>query len=294
MASNMPAAEVEITAGLVRSLLASQRPQLSDSEVTLLANGWDNVSFRVGEELVARLPRRSIAASLIANEARWLPDLASGLSLAVPVPLFVGAPTDNYPWIWSLVPFIPGKPVDTTNDLDLSRAAEALGQFLRELHSPAPPDAPENPYRGIALAARDQPTRERLRQLDSTIDAPALLRVWDAAVEVPTFGDEPVWLHGDLHPHNLLASAGHLTGVIDFGDITSGDPATDLAVGWMLFPADVRAAFRVAHGRADDETWQRARGWALSLATAYLAHSADNPGMNLIGTTTLDRLARDA
>lgn len=86
----MPAAEVDITIAVVQSLLASQRPDLAEAEIRLLANGWDNTSFRVGEELVARLPRRAIAATLIENEARWLPELAPRLPITIPVPLFVG------------------------------------------------------------------------------------------------------------------------------------------------------------------------------------------------------------
>jgi aminoglycoside phosphotransferase (APT) family kinase protein len=290
MATNMPAAEVEVTTGLVRSLLRSQRPDLAHLQVRLLGNGWDNASFRVGKELVARLPRRAIAAGLIENEARWLPELAPHLILAVPAPLFLGRPGDGYPWRWALSPFIEGDAVAGLKDRDLPQVAEDLGQFLRGLHSPAPADAPENPYRGIPLALRDQATRERIGQLDSMVDAPSLLRIWDAAVALAEFDDEPVWLHGDLHPNNVLASDGHVTGIVDFGDLTSGDPATDLSIAWMLFPADVQSTFRAAYGEVEDETWERARGWALSLATSYLAQSADNPTMSRIGATTIDRL----
>jgi aminoglycoside phosphotransferase (APT) family kinase protein len=290
MATNMPAAEVEVTDDLVRSLLRSQRPDLPHLEVRLLANGWDNSSFRVGNQLVARFPRRAVAAGLIENEARWLPELAPHLTLAVPAPLFLGDPGDGYPWRWALAPFIKGDAVAGLEHLDLPHVAEELGQFLRSLHAPAPRDAPENPYRGIPLALRDQATRERIGQLGSIVDGPSLLRIWDSALAVPEFDDEPVWLHGDLHPNNLLAAGGHITGIVDFGDITSGDPATDLAVAWMLFPADIQQRFRTAYGEVDDETWERARGWGLSLATSYLAHSADNPAMSRVGTMTIDRL----
>ncbi|HEX6300167.1 MAG TPA: aminoglycoside phosphotransferase family protein [Acidimicrobiia bacterium] len=290
MATNMPTAEVEVTTGIVRSLLRSQRPDLAHLEVRVLANGWDNSSFRVGVELVARFPRRAIAAGLIENEARWLPELAPHLTLPVPAPLFLGRPEAGYPWRWALAPYISGDAVAGLEDLDLPQAAEDLGQFLRSLHSPAPPDAPENPYRGIPLALRDRATRERIDQLDPTVDPRSLLGIWDAAMTVPEFDDQPVWLHGDLHPNNMLASGGNITGIVDFGDITSGDPATDLSVAWMLFPADIHPRFRAAYGEVEDETWERARGWALSLAVSYLAHSADNPTMGRIGSKTIDRL----
>ncbi|MER7151067.1 phosphotransferase [Streptomyces lydicus] len=51
-------------------------------------------------------------------------------------------------------------------------------------------------------------------------------------------------LHGDLHPANILVDRGRIRAVIDFGDITSGDPATDLSVAWMLFTAEQRVALR--------------------------------------------------
>lgn len=290
MATNMPAAEVDITASLVESLLRSQRPDIGHLKVTLLANGWDNVSFRVGEALVARLPRREVATRLIDNEASWLPTLAPTLPLAVPVPEFVGEPEESYPWRWTIVPWIPGRPVVLSTDLDLAQAAETLGLFLRALHRPAPPEAPENPFRGVPLQTRNSATRERILRLSSVIDAPSVLQHWEEAMSGPGFEGESVWLHGDLHPNNLLASDGRLTGVIDFGDITAGDPATDLSIAWMLFPPDLRTQFRDSYGGADDETWRRARGWALSLGTAYLAHSADNPTMGRIGERTMQRV----
>lgn len=293
MTTNMPSAEVEITAALVEALLRSQRPDLAHLNATPLANGWDNVSFRIGDSLVARLPRRSVAAQLIENEASWLPALAPHLPLSIPAPEFVGTPDMGYPWSWAIVPWIAGSPVGVSTYLDLPRAAETLGQFLGAMHRPAPPEAPENPFRGVPLKTRDASTRERILRLGSVIDATAALRVWAMTLGSPEFDDPPLWLHGDLHPNNLLASDGLLTGVIDFGDITAGDPATDLSVAWMLFPPDFQATFRDSYGDTDDPTWLRARGWALSLATAYLAHSADDPIMARIGETTLQRVLAD-
>ena len=97
-----PAAEVDIDAALVRGLLAAQRPDLADLPVRVVANGWDNAIARVGDEWMARLPRRAASAGLLAHEQRWLPELAPLLPLPVPVPEFVGAPSDDYPWTWSV------------------------------------------------------------------------------------------------------------------------------------------------------------------------------------------------
>lgn len=286
----MPAAEVDVDVELVRGLLADQRPGLSDLAVTPLGSGWDNFSFRLGDEYVMRLPRRSIASALVENEARWLPTLAPALPLSVPAPVFLGEPGRGYPWRWVISPWIPGVPVGDKGPLDAAVAAQDLAAFLAALHQPAPPSAPRNQFRGIPLADRDMTTRQRIQLLASQIDAVALLEVWDEVLDIPGHAGPPIWLHGDLHPFNLLAEDGHLTGVIDFGDITSGDPATDLSVAWILFDRPHRESLRALYGNEDDDMWGRARGWAVSLATAYLAHSADNAAMGAIGRRTVGQV----
>ena len=175
--------------------------------------------------------------------------------------------------------------------IDPVAAADDLGAFLDALHRPAPSNAPTNEYRGIPLRERDESTRRRLVDLADRVESEVLLERWDAALASPAHSGRPLWIHGDLHPLNLLADDSRLTGVIDFGDITSGDPATDLAIAWMLFEPPARSRFRSAYGRADDAMWERARGWAISLATSYLSHSGDNATMGEIGMATLDRLS---
>jgi len=286
----MPPAETEITVELVRSLLADQRPDLADREVVLAASGWDNLSFRLGTDLAARFPRRSLAAGLIVNEAHWLPILADRLPLPVPTPFFLGRPGRGYPWRWSIVPWLAGRPAAGVDTLDLAACASALGGFLRALHVAVPPHAPENPYRGGPLRQRRDATVERIDRLAALIDPDAAKRRWGQACAAPEHEGPPLWIHGDLHPNNLLVSEGRITAVIDFGDLTGGDPATDLAVAWMLFPSELRPLFVDAYGGADEATWERGAGWALSLATAYLAFSADNPVMGEVGKVTLERV----
>jgi aminoglycoside phosphotransferase (APT) family kinase protein len=166
-------------------------------------------------------------------------------------------------------------------------AAVQLGAFLAALHRPAPPDAPANPYRGVPLADRAQATQERIDQMSETIDAPAVQRCWDELAATPGWSGPPLWLHGDLHPMNVLVQEGRVSAVIDFGDVTAGDPATDLSIAWMLLAPAARVTFRKAVGGVDDDTWHRARGWAVSLALAYLASSADSPTLARVGRETL-------
>lgn len=291
----MPAAEVDVDVDLVRRLLGAQFPHLlgGDPRLSVVAFGWDNVVVRLGEDLVVRLPRRAAAAELVVSEQRWLPTLAPRLPLPVPAPLYCGVPDAGYPCAWSVVPWFAGDIAARVPPSDLGEAARALGEFLVALHEPAPADAPVNPYRGGPLAERDDAVRERVAALDGHgIDGREVLPRWLDAMGAPAHGGPPRWLHGDLHPANLLVAGGRLAAVLDFGDLAGGDPATDLAVAWMLFPPRERAVFRSVVA-ADDATWARARGWALHLSLAYLANSADHPVIAGVGRRTLAAVLDD-
>jgi aminoglycoside phosphotransferase (APT) family kinase protein len=292
----MPAADVEVSADLVRRLLADQHPDLARLPVEFLANGWDNELYRVGAGLVARLPRRALGAQIITNEQRWLSGLAARLPLPIPSPERTGVPACGYPYSWSVVPYLPGVPAAQASSFDPAAAAAAIGGFLGALHVPAPVDAPANPFRGVPLAARAGNFAANLALIGGQVDQDAVLRAWVAALTAPGYDGPPVWLHGDLHPANILVNDGQVSGVIDFGDITAGDPASDLSVAWMLLPTGGHAifwsAYQAAGGRADDAVRARARGWALNLAVVFLAHSEDNPVLRQVGRRTLSTVLR--
>ena len=283
----MPAAEVDVSVELVRQLLAEQHPDLAGLPVGVLANGWDNMVCTVGADLLARLPRRAQAAELVAHEQRWLPVLAPRLPLPIPAPVRIGRAAGRYPWNWSVVPFLPGQVAALAPPDDLALAAVALGEFLAALHVPAPREAPANPFRGGPLADRADRFTDHLGRIAGSTDTGAARAIWESAADAVPWAGPPTWIHGDLHPANILVKAGRISAVIDFGDLTSGDPATDLSVAWMLLPARERAIFWQAYGQADDHTRARARGWALALALVFLTYSADNPLMAGIGKRTL-------
>lgn len=274
-----PDAEMDISSALVRELLCVQHPDISQLPVTAAASGWDNVIFRLGDEMAARLPRRAVAATLLENEQRWLPVLQARLPLPVPTPVRVGVPQKPYPWRWSVTPWIAGETADRS--LPGRDQVQPFASFLDALHTPSPADAPRNPSRGMPLAQR-QATFSRcaasLGQRGLTIDQ-RLLRLWADAVERPV--DVPsTWIHGDLHAHNVIVANERIAGVIDWGDVAQGDRATDLAAAWMLFPdPDSREALIAACDSVSSDTWQRARGWALLLSLVVLeardpAHAA--------------------
>lgn len=281
-----PEAEVAIDARRIATLLRAQHPDLADRPLRLVAHGWDNVMARLGDDLAVRLPRRALAAALVAHEQRWLPALAARLPLPIPAPVRCGVPGEGYPWAWSVVPWFAGATALATPPRDLDGAARALARFLAALHAPAPADAPANPFRGVPLAARDARVRAHLAILGGDVDRAAITRRWEAACALAAHGGRPCWLHGDLHPGNLIVADGALAAVIDFGDLTAGDPATDLAIAWMMLPAAERERFRRALA-VDDATWERAAGNALAHGLACLARSADDPPMARLGRRTI-------
>src|ERR1700691_3124708 len=306
--NRMPAADVEVSADLVRRLLADQHPDLARLPVAFLANGWDNELYRVGDGLVARLPRRALGAEIIKNEQRWLPGLAPRLPLAIPYPERTGGPARGYPYSWSVVPYLPGVPAAEAGFFDPARAAAVVGGFLGALHVPGPADAPAHPFRGVPLAERAGSFAANLALLtgqadqggQDQVDRDAVLRVWHAGLAAPSYDGPPVWLHGDLHPANVLVNDGQVSGVIDFGDISAGDPAGDLSVAWMLLPPGCHASFWSAYQaaggswvRVDDALRARARGWALNFAIMFLAHSEDNPVLLEVGRRTLRTVLED-
>jgi aminoglycoside phosphotransferase (APT) family kinase protein len=104
-------------------------------------------------------------------------------------------------------------------------------------------------------------------------------------------------MHGDLHPINALADpSGGLAAVLDFGDLGGADPACDLAAGWVFFDQQQRAAFRSrigSEGVHDPAAWERARGWAVAEASAFLLNSEDAPVLNAIGRHAVEQLVAE-
>lgn len=284
-----PAAEVDVDVPLVRALLRDQHPDLADLPLEVVANGWDNVVVRLGDLLAVRLPRRAAAAALIEHEQRWLPGIARRVAPIVPVPdpVRTGRPAVGYPWSWSVVRWLPGTAAGERAGGE--HVAEALAAFVGLLHVPAPADAPVNPVRAVPLATRSDAVLTRL----DTEDVPRareLAAVWRAAAALPAYAGPPVWVHGDLHPFNVLledAPGGgtRLAAVVDFGDVTAGDPAVDLATAWLTLDREGRRTFR-ERVTADDDTWGRARGWAVSIASAL--HLSDDRTFRAVARRAID------
>ncbi|MFJ6657419.1 phosphotransferase [Streptomyces sp. NPDC091377] len=263
----MTSTDIEITADLVRDLLNDQHPDLADRPLRLGARGWDNQQWRLGDDLAVRLPWATPGADdLLLKEHAWLPSLAPLLPLPVPVPQRLGVPTPRFPRPWIVTTWVPGTPADQAPLTRAADAADTLAAFLGALHRPAPADAPGGRGRG-ALADQADRFAEQFAAVTGQgllADPDGVLAVWEDAVAAPDRTGPAVWLHGDLHPANVLTRDGDLCGVIDFGDLRAGDPATDLASAWVLLPDGAVDRFHtVCRPAPDAATLRRARGWAV-------------------------------
>ena len=143
--AGMPPATVEVSAAVVRALLRDQQPHLAGRSLVRVANGWDNATFRLGDDLAVRLPRRDEAVPLIVHEQQYLPGIARRTPVPVPVPVHAGRPTSDFPWPWSIVRWVPGVPAVDAGPADRAPAADGLAAFLAALHSPADAEVPVNP-----------------------------------------------------------------------------------------------------------------------------------------------------
>ncbi len=256
----------DITAELVSRLIATQFPHWAHLQVAPVeVDGWDNTTYRLGDDMSVRLPSGAGYVAQVEKERRWLPHLAPHLPLPIPEPLAVGVATEEFPRPWSVRAWLPGVPATLDDVDDLDSFAADLGGFLATLQGVDATDGPaageHSHFRGSALRVFDRQTRTVIDELGSIIDPEAATQVWNAAVAT-TWIRPPVWVHGDVVASNLLVVDGRLTAVIDFGCSAVGDPACDLAIAWTFLDDSSRHRFaeRLA---LDDGTWARARGWAL-------------------------------
>ncbi|WP_230401980.1 aminoglycoside phosphotransferase family protein [Sanguibacter suaedae] len=281
----MHADELDIDEELVAALVADQLPAWADLPVARVpSSGTDNAMFRLGDELVVRLPRIPSAARQVAKEQRWLPHLAPSLPLQVPVPVGLGRESEAFPLPWSVYRWLDGVDATVAPPDDLEAAAEVLGRFVRALEGVPLAGGPVS-FRGGLASASDEGTREDIaRRGDAgALDPDLAFAYWEHVLTLPPWTGDAVWVHGDLLPANLLTVDGRLSAVIDFGGCGTGDPACDLMPGWTVLDADTRQVFREASG-ADDGTWARGRAWAFRFGVgAWDYYEVTNPALAAVG-----------
>ncbi|KJF73909.1 aminoglycoside phosphotransferase family protein [Agrobacterium arsenijevicii] len=258
---------IVVTTQQVRALITSQFPQWAHLDVRPVElSGWDNRSFRLGDDMLVRLPSAARYVAQVEKEHRWLPELASRLPVPIPEPLALGQPGRDYPFCWSVYGWLEGEPLTRHLDhTDLATIAVDVATFLKALHgidaSNGPLAGEHNFHRGGSLAVYDSEARAAALRLADEVDQAQAIKIWQLALSSRWQGPG-VWVHGDIAEGNLLVRNGHLSAVIDFGSSGVGDPSSDLILAWNVLNAESRAVLRRAM-KLDDATWQRGRGWAL-------------------------------
>ena len=281
---------------LVSELIAQQFPQFAGLTISRLdPDGWDNISFRLGETMLVKVPRDPVYAGQPKREREALNALSDKLPLAIPRSIALGAPSELCPNHWSILEWIEGETVAYSSTKARS-LPEDLARFLRVLHDLAPSIAlsPEvaNFWRGGSLSHQTAEFEAATVQLGGKMDMKPVLAVWAEAnaCEQPA---RKCWVHGDIAPANLLQRDGKLCAAIDFGLASAGDPACDLAIAWFAFDSSERGKFLQTYGTRDRDLLLRARAWALWKAVLILAEMSRQPPAYLPAQSIINAICRD-
>ncbi|GAB3921837.1 phosphotransferase [Microlunatus endophyticus] len=288
--------QLPIDEALVRSLIDTQFPHYSGLPLRQLdLSGSTNTLFRLGDDLVVRLPLQPGAGAAIASERHWSDTFRTRLPVALPETVAIGSPGSGYPETWAILRWLPGDRPGAYESGDppdpvRSRLAADLAAVITALRdTPLTEQAVHDPrlrgYRGRSLAEFDPSVRSYLADCRANeeidLDLDHAQRVWEQSLELPGSGHpgpHPVaadrWYHGDLVAENLLVGDGRLSAVVDFA-VSVGDPTVDLHGAWELFDPPAREVFR-QRLQVDDAAWLRGRAWALGIALgtfSYYWHS---------------------
>ncbi len=265
---------------LARKLIAQQFPEYSNLPITdVKKQGHDNRTYRLGDHMLIRMPTAADYALKVPKEQELLPGLANRLSVSIPAPIKMGKPSADYPYPFSIYKWLPGKSINllTLTDQEKEQLAFDMAKFLKELQAIMDIKGPEpgqhNWWRGDHVSIYDKGAREQIAELANFIDAPRALALWDQACAT-RWNKTPIWIHGDFAIGNILMDGGKLSAVIDFGGAAVGDSACDLVIAWTYLSGKAREIF-ISKMDMDDDTWLRARAWALWKATFELCQIAD-------------------
>jgi aminoglycoside phosphotransferase (APT) family kinase protein len=283
--------QLDVAPETVRRLVAGQFTQWGELPLRAVpTQGTVNALFRLGDDLVARLPlvpaddaRRRLEA-----EAAAAAELHGRTRFATPEPVAIGEPGPGYPMPWSVQTWLPG--TVASPDGHSEAFAHDLAEFIegvRAIDTRGRTFSGDN--RGGHLPDHDAWMETCLDRSEDLLDVPPLRRLWAALRKLPREGGD-VMTHGDLIPGNLLVDGGRLAGVIDVGGLGPADPALDLVAAWHLLDPGPREAFR-ADLRCGDLEWARGAAWAFEQAMGLVWYYVEtNPPMSHMGRRTLERL----
>ncbi|MBP2616236.1 aminoglycoside phosphotransferase family protein [Chryseobacterium jejuense] len=290
--------ELEISENLVQSLLDKQCSRWAKLPLSRVSsNGTVHTLYRLGKEFIIRLPRiewvEGTVNDTIEKEFKWIPLLSKLVDVSLGEPVFKGEADENYPWSWTIATWNEGDNPDFEKENEYNVLAEDLADFLNSLHTIKLSGGPWS-RRGVPLQAQDVDTRKAIAELKAEIDVRAVTELWNQLLETPQWNQDPLWVHGDLLPGNILIRDNRLTAIIDFSDLGIGDPACDLIIAWSLFNHSSRQVFRNYLQYIDEDTWKRGKGWALSIALIMLPYyKYSNPFMASLAERMIANILND-
>lgn len=238
----------------VRQRIMAAFPALSIGTIQPFAAGWAHSTWLVNDTLVFRFPRTAREAATIRREMTVLPVLRPALHIPVPDYRYA-APygTAGDPSPFGGYTLVPGVPLGRmTTSVDAGTLTSDLGAFLTALHSfPVQhaaalgvPGGSADAWREVYTALGEEMCRKAAPYLPARAQRQAA-EVFDRFLQDDRhFAFTPVLLHGDLGPDHLLLdpASGRLSGVIDFEDMSIGDPAFDFN-GLTFLGTDLLAAY---------------------------------------------------
>lgn len=278
---------LKITPSLVEKLIKNQFPEFAHLNIqSVKIQGHDNRTFRLGSDMLLRMPTAEAYALKVPKEQELLPLLQPHLTIAIPTPLKMGHPSDDYPFPFSIYKWLDGESANSVSidDGSLECIALDLADFLKELqridasHGTLP--GLHNWYRGAHVSVYDKGARSQIEQLSGLIDRDKAMMLWEQAM-LTKWQKPPVWIHGDFSSSNILIQDNKLSGVIDFGGMGIGDPACDLVIAWTFLKDRSREVFK-QNVSMDEDTWLRARAWCLWKATFELCNITDKTSLDAL------------
>ncbi|TXI92912.1 MAG: aminoglycoside phosphotransferase family protein [Neisseriales bacterium] len=291
--------EFLINESMVQKLLDEQCPFLANLPLTPIpSTGTEHTLFRLGKDYIIRLPRVEWSIEsvnkTIEKEFKWVPQLAKSLKMSIAEPIFKGKPANDYPWSWTIAKWNDGHNPDFEKADEYNLLAKDLAYFLNDLHSVTLPNGPLS-RRGLPLLKLDIETKKAIAELEGEINTQTVTELWTQLLNIPIWNHSHVWVHGDFLPGNILVKNNRLNAVIDFSDLGVGDPACDLIIAWSLFNSASRQLFRTYLENIDNDTWERGRGWALSIALIMLPYyKYSNPTMATLARIMINNVINNA
>lgn len=260
-----------------------QFPELLPLHIELLGTGFDHTVYAINHQYAFRFPRRQMGLEAMRTETAILSQLSTyNLSFPVPAPRFLGQATDNdYPFVGFNL--LEGNVLTDQQQTDLNtKEARRLALFLKELHQlkvTAPPDYLDR----LSVKKRKPRLKETLLKVQPILPQ-TLFKIIDTFLKQVSAYENPKgesFVHGDLHPKNVLIQNSRISGIIDWGDAHIGHPAMDLSFVYMVLSSEQKREFFDIYGRIDEYTEELARFRALFTSVMLLLYAAETEDVNV-------------